>query len=187
MRKRKDLIFDSAPIRDEELAYGLHFDGSDLAANRAGYLSERQAFELLDRKKGYWIDTSIACVRGIILLCVGPLAFAFLEPSMLFPVFVLLFFAGYFAYLAWQKRKTNIQIENDFSQGAVAVSSGRVILDTRQRGKSGANIEYTLTIGNDTFKLDKQAFLRFKHLEHYTVYFAPLSRVILSAEPSEMV
>ena len=62
MRKRKDIIFDPVPIPDEELAYGLRFTGADLAANRAGQLSERQTLGLRKLIKRFWIDAIIACV-----------------------------------------------------------------------------------------------------------------------------
>ena len=52
-----------------------------------------------------------------------------------------------------------------------------------KRHKSLPVNHYPLKIGRATFELDVQALPPFRHLEACTAYYAPRSRILLSAEP----
>lgn len=74
-----------------------------------------------------------------------------------------------------------IRFTNDIHENQVESLSGRVILDTDQNRRN-----FTLTIDQEKFKLSRKVYLRFKHLDTYTIYYAPRTRIILSAEPVEI-
>ena len=68
------------------------------------------------------------------------------------------------------------QAEKDIQAGAVFSETGKVIL-------TGNGINYVVIIGNRTLKVSLAASLYLKHLDTYTLYYAPRSRIVLSAEP----
>jgi hypothetical protein len=178
-KKRNFNQYDPVPIPDKGLASVLYFDGSDLAANRNGEMSESQAAHLHNQRQNFWFEIGAAAVF-IVLTVLSFLASEVIGAMALFVLLVILL-----PYLVWRKHEQNKRINYDIEDGKVWFAMGQVILDQHSPNGRVSSMRYMMTVSSTTFELNKDVFLRFKHLDYYNIYFAPLSRIILSAEPAQ--
>lgn len=167
---------------DPILANGLKFDAYDLVANRNNDLTERQQNTLMWQRAGaFWGFMFFAVLGNLALAFVldvfiqlmifrdnpdpWPYVFGFLFMLILLISRIIL--------------ETNTQysrINKDMGAGIVAIQTGTVILDM-----SKPNI---IKMNDEEFNISHEGFLRFKHLEHYTIYYTPYAKIIVSAEPA---
>lgn len=165
-RKSKDeMVFDSL------LVSNLNFTPEDLEANRDGVMTERQriALEARAAPKSHAF-TGAFILWGLITLGAVDSSISTTDKMLVSIVSLLLVATVAGAYSEWANK-----FFNDAEDGVVRELTGRVILDTNAN-----RTRFTLTIGYMTFKLDRQAYLRFRHLDTYTIYYAPGSHIILS-------
>ena len=157
---------------DSELAAGLGFTPDDLAANREGVMTEWQRNALKKRTGNkQWIYGGLLflwCMTMFFAAVSSVPPLAILGASV---VFLLLVTPIVVFYYEWA-----FNFINDANEGVVKEYMGRVILDAHG---------CTLTIRSQRFTLSRPAYLRFKHLDYYTIYYTPRTRIILSAEPME--
>lgn len=176
-RKSKDhpIIF------DEELAYGLDFTQKDLEANRNGYMTERQHHVLKQVAR----KATKPLVPTTIFAWLMSFGFLFgllqTQDFGIFLTFSAILFGAILATASITSFYTPINL--DIHDGAVELANGKVVLQL--------NVNKVYTVNHLTikrygkFKLHRRAYLRFKHLEPYIIYYAPNSRIILSAMPIE--
>jgi hypothetical protein len=171
------------PKVDPDLAYGLNFTAEDLAANREEYMSLSQRDMLLQKRQerlgksvlyaaiyfGAALFVLLAAISNEGTLCI----FA--------PIWIALFFVGF--SVAANGRMFWRQTNEDLMKGDIAESNGRVILETIEVRRG--SYRYEIHLNDSTFEVEKEAFLRFKHLDYYTLYYTPNTRIILSAESME--
>ena len=149
------------------LEASLHFSDADLAANRDGRLSPRQAGSL--RWSGVWRlivgpPATIAAVLGALLV-----------DSAFFDVFALLV-AGFGLYLTWRGFAYLV----DAMETTVAYLTG-TLGHTVVRGKYTA---YYATIGPISHKITAAAYNRLPIGRSFHLYYAPGCRSLLSMEPA---
>jgi hypothetical protein len=162
---------------DEKLARVLNFTEEDLTANRQGYMTKKQRVKLrtMVRKRTiyqplgvFWIylavifflifsgaaDTNGRDMRGIV-------AVGFVVASVAM---------GIYTYYAWRR------LHADLHKGDVAMEAGRIALEVGMRGKNSLTVQYT------TFSINAETLLAFRNDAHYRIYYAPHTKLILSAE-----
>lgn len=176
------------PKPDPDLAYGLKFTGDDLESNRDGVMSEAQQEYL----KGYRAIQILMCGALIIvtLLFAGLVIWMFstelyyanlLGPRPLTNFLLIcgigVFFVGGLILVFLRNMNIILKITDDIRLGEVEAVNGKVILDARMSSFAVGSTKFTVP--------RREGFLRFKHLEPYIVYYAPSSRIVVSAEPVE--
>jgi hypothetical protein len=161
------------------LAAELGFSADDLAANRAGKLSEMQIYQLKLRR-----IRVIAIGIGVLL------AAAFAATLMIFlgtrdeGSFILVIIGIGLticnAVLIGTFVRYWLRLSADISGGVVMQSSGeleRVIKPvTRQV------VNYMIRVGEAEMFVSREAFELFQHRQQYTIYRAPYTGTLLSAE-----
>jgi hypothetical protein len=167
---------------DPDLSYALDFNEDDLRANREGKMTARQANllkGLMWKFDGLWkyytFMLFICFVIGILWLPNEVNRY----PENQRPIAVLMFIIlpGLVTMLGVGKIMYGLaNAGQDINNSVVLARGGKVILER----KSGISF---VTIGYQSYKLEHKAYLRFKHLDRYTIYYAPISKIILSAEP----
>lgn len=160
---------------DYDLAFGLLFTPVDLATNQAGYISFQQRDLLHARDKA---------VRGVMAGLTICLVF--------FMVFVLVGLAIGIAGLSWLADAMGVLIaipamilmiriqplSEDLRDATVESLSGPVTMISNTW-----STRFTLRIKNQVFDIEREAYWCFREQDHYTIYYTPRSRIILSAEP----
>jgi hypothetical protein len=171
----------SKPHIDPDLAVGLNFDADDLVANRAGKMSNEQERRLRD----VMTKTAAPLVITVPALCLWmSLGMTLLnqsgiqrqtgnQPILMIGIGFLTLVPLIFTILVINRLRLLI---SDSNKMVVESLSGKVFLDPNPR-------RYSLVIEGINFQLSRDAFIRFKSHEYYTVYYTPNSRVVLSAEP----
>ena len=184
LAKRKTIV---NPI----LANGLDFDAHDLEANRNNLLSDRQRQQLDKQRAKIAEDIMfVSTLLGVGIGIVGIIIFSAEDYSyqeqwlvavgiLILPLIVTLII-GLFVV----DSTVVPSIVKDIEKGVVLYQMGTVILDKRvnRQNKSGISEQHFLIMNEQEYNLTHEAFLRFKHLERYTIYYAPHSKIILSAE-----
>jgi hypothetical protein len=171
---------------DGDLAVGLHFNNNDLNSNRRGKISERQRKRLAQKGKNLRHNFVNAAIFFSIIFVplglIGLLALDNFTNTGVFLLFLLVAFVtsltpfGIILYMGYSEWKV---IKAELKEGRVKAKKGKVILHPVGGGQC------PITIGRSRFKLHYQAYLRFRHLDPYIIYYTPKSRIILSAEPME--
>lgn len=164
-------------MTDNELMRELEFTADDLAANRAGQLSEVQIDRLRARRKRS-IVTGIAMTLALAFvasLCI----FSGLQGSAVLLIIgvgltlVSAVITGTFARY-WMR------LSADIRENAVTAFSGkleRVVKPVNQRV-----VTYLLRVGGAEFAVNKEQFKAFAHEAPYTLYRAKYTGMLLSAE-----
>lgn len=184
-RKRKS---EATPVYDQVLAHGLKFSFKDLEANREGVMTEHQK-EVLQKMRWWYVQPQFfGALISFIFVAIGVvLMMVDLEAAV--KGFMLTLFCG-LGLLVFFDRIFNIwgEISMDLSEGCVRANRGIVVLVPIKQQPYPYRDFCTLTIGGyNEFRLSEKAYLRFKHLGTYTIYYAPHSQIILSAEPVESI
>ena len=180
-------------VVDPTLANGLDFDAYDLASNRDSLLSDRQKRGLEDFKIRKLRDVISATVLYVLIFLVFTLIFiSGMNPNnkdslgdwmlIIGIIALILTVIGVIGIVSAQSSAKATHINHDINEGIVLSETGIVILDTNKKIRTGT--PYMLTINDQVFNPPHEAFLRFKHLDRYTIYYAPHSKIILSAEPA---
>lgn len=170
------------PRPDEKLSRALGFNAQDLAANRAGWISEAQRTRLEANRRRLLFRVGTYAI-GLIAIVIG-WTFALniltqMETILLVAAFAALLLAlGVLMsitmqiFQSWQALRIDIRVEE------VRAAAGLVLIQQEHNS-------YTLTIERKTFKLNATSAAAFRHLNAYIVYYTPQSRTILSAMPTD--
>jgi hypothetical protein len=162
---------------NENLARALDFTEDDLATNREGKLSTRQK-EFLRRKAFseikdqpavqrfgcFWLLLLVGLFVGAIGGDVVTVTVARLVVGL--PVIILVFQF----FRVWR------HIGMDMDKGTVTSDTGKVSLKVGE-------YDHLLSFPNVAFAIGEDVLLAFHNDESYRIYYAPNTRVILSAEP----
>jgi hypothetical protein len=167
---------------DRVLASGLEFTARDLAANRKGVMTEGQKNVLRHVHRESVSDyRPIVYILGAMFGCffTAVFAFGFDYESIVDLICGAIFFGLGTLLVGVDLIRRWSPVKQDLAEGSIRSASGVVVLlPVQPQAKIGK-----LAIGGEIFKLDMDGYLRFKHLDTYTIYYAPRSKVILSAEP----
>ncbi|MBK8029120.1 MAG: hypothetical protein J0M07_23545 [Anaerolineae bacterium] len=157
---------------EEVLAAALKFTDDDLAMNAAGRLSKTQVAALHRRRTIGAVMIGGLCVTVAFFLLIGTVgATASLGPILLAMLVFMAFALAVGALPA-------VRITRDLKMG-VQVAEGRVELDTTPAQNSAS---YRVKVDGRKFNVQKRAFLAFKNGDPYRIYYAPNTKMILSAE-----
>ena len=161
------------------LMAGLDFTLDDLLANQMGSLSERQRPQVWrkSRRLFFQIMLQIALALWLIAKFVRPGLNGQLFEAHLFGWMGILYLITLIAWIIWLIAR----IWTDLRMGKVSAVEGKAYLLTLKFGKAGR--AYKLQINDLTVSISFNAFHAFRNSAHYRVYYAPHSKVILSAEP----
>lgn len=168
----------SKPHIDPDLAVGLNYDADDLAANRAGRMSERQMASLMGNAAALWIGAGVALVFLLLWLGLFALLYSQAQDDTTRSAVIIAnaIIGGLVVlvsvFVALERRK----VLADRREGRVEQISGKLMVDARNT---------SVIVENRRFRLPSTALLRFQHLEPYTLYYAPRSKQVLSAERFE--
>ena len=102
------------------------------------------------------------------------------ELISLFGVCVIMF--AFVVYYVWQIVRASQKVLADQNKGDLSAISGPARLSTKV--KQG-RVAYALQVGVMGFSLSEDEFYSFRQGDAYTVYYAPHSEIILSAEALE--
>jgi hypothetical protein len=178
----------SSPKVDRDLARGLNFNSDDLNSNRQGKISKRQGKMLVQKGESFRFHLFFTFCVEVLIFCsviifLGLIATKGNIPDDTSIIEVILTVFGTLAifpgilgiplYIEYREWKV---IRVELKEGKIKAKKGKVILHPAG---------YLLTIGRSNFKLSYQAYLRFRHLDSYIIYYTPNSRIIFSAEPME--
>jgi hypothetical protein len=172
---------------DKRLAEALNFTEEDLIANCDGYMTKPQRVKLRKSFSGWqaglWLLTTFLCLavsipnlfmqslkamqQDFIYIVTTPMFFLYCAP---FIVFVVIW--GLLAYFGGRNARA------DLWKGEVAHIDGLVTI----QGKSAAHPELHLDNGW-WFIIPHKAIKVFVENHRYTIYYAPHTMQILSAEP----
>jgi Na+/proline symporter len=162
---------------DMDLMPLFQFSAADLAANRAGKLSETQRQRLQKRQS-----------RSLIMGSVGFVLFAFIATLLIFlgqqNQSVILSFTGVMltvcnAIFVGMVARYWLRLSADLRAGSVEIISGtleRILQPNRQ------NNHYVLMIAEKRFSVNKEQFKAFQHERPYRLYQAAHSGILFSAE-----
>lgn len=165
---------------DNILASGIGFDEADLAANREGRLSEKQAERLLKaRRNTVQGMVGIMVLLTVILLPLAVLGQAQTGSPQVSIVIGLVWLGLMGLFLAIIRSGQAVQV--DVRRGQVEAVRGAVQCYTSSKGESG--MQYNLRVGDLTFnRVERDAYIAFKHLDAYIIYYTPQSKQIVAAE-----
>jgi hypothetical protein len=174
-------------MSQDTLMNTLDFTTQDLVANHQGMLSPAQREWLSHQRPSWWTPQAISAVlsSGTALTVlgatvIGKVAFLLGLPMAGFGLGMTL----YLGATAWTMHRSLVhrwrRIEDDLRAGSVGVANGRayLYLHTNRVGLE----HYSLRIQGKKFDLQRRAFFAFQDCKRYRVYFAPQSRLLLSAE-----
>lgn len=173
------------------LAETLYFTDGDLEANAAGEITDHQMRRLQTRLMMRLV------VGFFILLIVAPILIlpsraVVIYPAVgLYPVWLIVGFIMLFIAVVFGAQIVNLW--RDLRERRVEAVEGPVKLDIQygrvasswmvtvysNRGRPG----YTVSVGSLNFSLNKAGFLAFKNGDPYVIYYAPHSKLLLSAAP----
>ncbi len=162
---------------DLERLFG--FDAEDLAANQNGALSPRQA--------RYYRDLDISSNRFLLLAGVGLLAGAFFllrraVPAVLAgpadeePILQLVCGGGLIVIAAWFVRGTFTRMNYTILS---AEGPARLIETARSPGPGASHqdaVYHELALGDATFRIERDAFLKLEEGRPYRAYYIQLTR-----------
>jgi hypothetical protein len=164
------------------LAANLDFDDHDLAENRAGHLSEKQAAKLkLLRKKE---NRDVITFMLVMLLVCGPLTLVLVMNSI--DIFGWICGGLYLCILGvgpvfWYL--SHRAITADLNAGRIEAVQGPIQCYEHVVNTKNAHIIYSVRIGDVKFnRVTQEVYTAFRHLEVYTVYYTPHSKHLLAAE-----
>lgn len=164
-------------MTNTEIMRELEFTAHDLAANRAGHLSETQLARLhAQRKRSIAIGIIVMLTLAFIAsLCI----FGGIQGSMVLLIIgigltlVSAVITGTFARY-WMR------LSADIRENTVSAFSGqleRIVKPVNQRV-----ITYLVRVGGAEFSVNKEQFKAFAHEAPYTLYRAKFTGILLSAE-----
>lgn len=161
---------------NQQLQRSLKFTEDDLAANRAGRLSEAQ-LERMQPPRVSQLATMVILghmaliggILGLIALLTGE--------AILWLVLLIVLGLGALPFIMMQN-EGNLRpvLRADILRGKVASSSGTVFLEAR------SNRRVDLLINGQTVRLTPRQAGAFRHEGDYTIYYLPQSHHLLSAE-----
>jgi hypothetical protein len=164
---------------DRVLMYALRFSQHDLHVNRNGYLSEAQKAMMRQ-----WLKRALQ--EGVLVLLLGLPSMALIfsivrRTNAGFAVPLLLVIGAVTCYIAGQDLLTWTRVRADIDRERVRSARGRATL---WLGPSLLWREptYHVRLRGITFQVDKEAYRWFDQFVRYKIYYAPNSRIILSAE-----
>ena len=168
------------PKVDPDLAYGLNFTPEDLAANREGYMTKKQRV-YLGNQRSLWMSAIVLAVIACPILSTyaiwnGIQIHDSTSSRVGIIALICVVTGGFAIYAATRRRIYNA----DVYKGNVSMTEGSIVLDVDSGGR---RVEYYVGIGNRNYRISKSAFLAFKNHNEYRLYYAPNSRIVLSAEP----
>ncbi len=166
---------------EDSLNRALEFTVEDLAANRNGFLSSAQRLQLEQQRwKGARGYVLLAAVFGVVAL-IPALRFFTSSIRDTNDLIGACIFGALTLALAWTAYTRWQQIHFDAARGTASVISGIVRLETRTVNRG--NVVYKLKIQGLDFQVSEAALQVFTDGETYRVYYAPESKIVLSAEP----
>jgi hypothetical protein len=165
------------------LMKAIGFNEDDLHANTEGYMSKKQR-AMLSKNRKAWLKRISGVIVIVSILFISALlngikgTYRFADAVMLIAGSCLL--AALVMLYMWLRRS---RLNADLHKGDVYIAEGSISLHVQkiQDGKIVINL-YHADIQDQRFKLDKAIFDVFKNYDHYTIYYAPHSKTILSAE-----
>ena len=190
LAKRKAVV-------DPILANGLNFDAYDLEANRQSVLTSHQKQILMEHKArevwskiGFFIFIGVVSSGGILLVAFQNVTFSTSNRHFI-SNFIVILLAPLFILAIYmiQTYSAVPSIRKDIKNGIVQSHTGMVRLDKNVYSKNGKSPYKSpssmrfLVINNQEFNVSHEGYPHFNNRTRYTIYYAPHSKIILSAEP----
>jgi hypothetical protein len=165
------------------LEQALNFTPAELAANRQGHLSDGQ--RRLLRRRSYYPVAAYSLLAVIILAALfgflggsnSPILFSQTGCLVSSPFILVIIFFAILGIRKWKQFNTDVTI------GRVAGVSGKISMDMYAAGYG--LMVLNLKVQGKKFNLTKPAMLALRNGESYTIYYAPTSKIVLSAEPAD--
>ncbi len=157
-----------------------NFTADDLAANKRGEITQRQRNKL--RRDN---ACAAATLLGMALLAVSLFVLSALEGNtgqMALFVGFMLMVAG----IGWFARKDFARVnatEVTSISGSASVSQSSTYDSTNNR----RTYYSTMTVGNQSFRVNNKVYFKLPQLQNYTVYYIPEHNVVLSVEVARTV
>ena len=164
-------------MTDNELMRELEFTAEDLAANRAGQLSETQVDRLRARRKRS-IATGIAITLALAFIASLCIFGGMQGSGVLLIIGVGLTLVS--AVITGTFARYWLRLSSDIRENTVSAFSGqieRIVKPVNQRIAT-----YLLRVGGAEFAVTKEQFRAFAHEAPYTLYRAKYTGTLLSAE-----
>lgn len=163
-----------------DLATALGFSADDLAANRAGRLSEAQ-----DRRlRTGWRRQLIVTVILVIALMLGATVVLFIgqrgDSAALTFIGVLLTVIN--AGVVGLAAQNYLRVSGDRARGGVLATSGAITRTLRV--VSGRVTVCIVKVNGEDVIVSKPVFNAFEEGKRYTLYRTPVSKTLLSVEPN---
>jgi hypothetical protein len=172
------------PTPDPILAEALDFTANDLQLNRAGQMSDRQAEKV--RSAGRNMSCALVFVALLILVPLTAMVISVLEAinqqdnlAIVFIGIGVLVVSVFAVSVLKTLGSSWRNAAQDTEQRQVVMVQGTVQCYTA----GNKSTSYHLKIGELDLTVPRTAYIGFKHLEQYRLYYAPLSKKLLAAEP----
>lgn len=161
-----------------DLRTALDFDDADLAANREGKLSLRQA-ERLRATRQRNVRIGAALVLALIVISSGLLYLAAAQKSLILNLVGVGVTLCNAALLGVNVRGI-LRLSSDIDRGEVQTLTGRVKHTIRVTGRVAT---YIVRIDQQELVLTKPVFFALREDQRYRLYRSPEARVLLAGEP----
>lgn len=168
---------------DPRLMQALKFGEKELIANREGYLTPAQEKRILQSRPRTYLSAAILMGMALLIWLTMPLLIARQNLDSIWPI-SLICLIPVFVIIMVVIRLNNHRIQQDLQQGTVQCVTGQLTkrVHLMPTGKAFIPVPYLL-IQQENFKVNHQVYAAFTDKAYYTVYFAPHTKILLSAEP----
>lgn len=163
------------------LAQALTFMPDDLALNEHGIISPMQHERLQQMLTDKLIEDGKITLFVTVVL--AGLTFLARDYLALAPWLLILLVGGpvlLIVYFLWQWWRIRHHLTRDQHEQIAETVSGRVTL-APNLATHDQTLPYMLSIEDRTFPISEKAFLAFKNGDPYQIYYAPHTRILLSA------
>ena len=180
-------------ILEAELQRAVGFGDAELAANRAGHITRRQALRLALRDALIWL--AFVFIAGLLVMSVGYVLFvpivvvfgrgvppdglvAVLLSALLMVGFAFMFRWGAIYFLDRARRSLD-----ELRAGAVTSREGTMsAVQERVEMERGYSYAHYVVAGDERFSVSFALYRVFEDGEDYRIYYMPDSRVVVAVE-----
>lgn len=164
------------------LSTALRFTEADLAANQQGFITDDQTARLrmLRGRPGSILVIIILVLSVVLLGIASSLVTTYFQFQSVYCSAIFLLIGGVIGQIALiQSLPPALRIGRDIRERRIASIEGRIQIEFHSRNNGTS---YYARMNGKRFEIDKKTFLAFKNDDPYRLYYAPRSKVLLSAE-----
>jgi hypothetical protein len=157
---------------------GVNITPADLKANRAGYLSERQAVALRRKRNRRLFMFRYSATTAFLMTFLIALPAFYANTTIERTLYCLVPLIALSVGIVFLRRimQFRARINRDLRHGRVEMSEGYALLEAR------SHADHQVSIDDLTFRVSADEFRSFRDYQMYRVYYTPAAWMIVAAE-----